>query len=80
MQAEAAQITKSGAFAVRSHDGPAPKIGVVNIDILGRDIEITTDDELGRFFLRKALPEPPIPLQFIFICRRANRLSVGRIN
>src|SRR4051794_26723324 len=34
-QAKAAQITKSRAFAVRRHDGAAPKVGVVNIDVLG---------------------------------------------
>src|SRR5947199_8693128 len=43
-QAEVAQIAKSGAFAIRSHDGPVPKPGVVNIDIFGSDVEIAADD------------------------------------
>src|SRR4029077_12565879 len=80
VQAEAAQITKSRAFAVRSHDGPVPKIGIVNIDVLRSDIEIATHGEVGKFFFRKAVSEPSIPLQFIFIRWRANGLSVRRVN
>src|SRR4029077_15740429 len=66
VQTEAAQITKSGAFAVRRHDCAAPKPGVVNIDVLGSDIKIATYDEVGKFFFRKTVSDPPIPLQFIF--------------
>src|SRR6476660_9145237 len=80
VQAETAQITKSRALAVRRHDGAAPKLGVVNIDVLWSDIEIAAHDEVGKFFFRKAISEPPIPLQFIFIRRRANDLSVRRVN
>jgi hypothetical protein len=80
LQAEAAQITKSGAFAVRSHDGSVPKVGIVNIYVLWSDIKISAHDEFGKFFFRKAASEPPIPLQFIFVCWRTNGLSIGRVN
>src|SRR4029077_3302421 len=80
VQTEAAQIPKSGPFAVRRHDGTAPKLGVVNIDVLRSDIEIATHDEVGGFFFRETVSEPPIPLQFIFICWRANGLSIRRVN
>src|SRR5437764_13026005 len=80
VQAETAQITKSGAFAVRSHDGTVPEVGVVNINILGCDIEIAAHDEVVEFFLRKAVPEPPIPMQLIFVRRRANALTIRRVN
>src|SRR5205814_10703450 len=80
VQAKAAQITKSGAFAVRSHDGTVPEVGVVNINILGCDIEIAAHDEVVEFFLRKAVSEPPIPMQFISVRRRANGLTIRRVN
>src|SRR4029077_7137573 len=69
VQAEVAQITKSRAFAVRRHDGPVPKVGIANIDVLRSEIKIATHDEVWGFFFRKAVSEPPIPLQFIFIRR-----------
>src|SRR3954469_7256775 len=79
-QAEAAQIPKSGAFALGSHDGALPKLGVVNIDVFRSDIEIATHDQVVKFFLRNAVSDPPIPLQFILIRRRADGLSIGSVN
>src|SRR4029078_170481 len=79
-QAEAAQLTKSGAFAVRSHDGALPKRGVVNIDVFRSDIEIATHDQVVKFFFCNAFSEPPIPLQFISRRRRADGLSIGGVN
>ena len=77
VQAEAAQIPKNRAFAVRSHDGSMPKLGVVNIDVLGSDIEIAAHDQVEKFFFRKAVSEPPIPLQFIFIRRQPTACPLG---
>src|SRR5215468_10070328 len=80
VQAEAAQITKSSAFAIRSHDGAVPKLGIINISVLRSDIEIATYDEVGRCFFRKASSKPAIPVEFVFVCCRTNGLSIRRVN
>src|SRR5262245_23898157 len=69
MQAETVQITKSRAFAVRRHDGSAPKLGIVNIYVFWSDVEVSAHNEVDKFLSRKAVSEPPIPLQFIFVRR-----------
>src|SRR5262245_48096034 len=79
-QTEAAEIAKSGAFAIRSHDGAAPKVSVVNINVFGCDIKIAAHDLERGFFFCDAGTESPIPLQFIFVRRRANGLSVRRVD
>src|SRR5689334_17299127 len=79
-QAEAAQTTKSCTLSVRSHNCSSPKLGIVNILILWSDIKIATYDEvLGRSF-PEAMSKPVVPIQLVLVRRRANSLSIWRIN
>src|SRR5436190_7292832 len=60
-----AELSKRRAFAFRSHDGPAPEIWIVNIDVFRGDIEIAADDKSTGDFFRTAITEPEVPRQCI---------------
>src|SRR5690242_14285589 len=79
-QPNSAKVSKRRAFAFRSHNGPAPEIWSVNVGVFWSHIEITAHDQVTGFFLRDAITESPIPLQFVFICRRTDSLPVRRVN
>jgi len=79
-QADFTELLKSGALTIGAHDRAAPKLWVVNIDIFRRDIEIATNDKIDIFFFGQAIPQSRVPLQFIFVSRRTDRLPIWRVN
>jgi hypothetical protein len=62
-QANAAQLFKRLAFAVRTHDCAPPQIRVVNILVFRRNIEVAANDErLLAAFPLQAIPQARVPL------------------
>src|SRR5207248_9527178 len=72
----------SSAFFFGTHNGAAPKRGIMHIAIFRRDIEITAYQDASKRFLRlrDAIAQLNEPLQFVIERGRADRLSVWRVN
>ena len=79
-QTDRAQLLKGGPLAFGTHEGAAPKLWVMNIDVLRRYIEITADRKIGISFFGQAIAQPRIPFELVGKSRRANDLTIGRIN
>src|SRR4029077_9240305 len=73
---------KSGAFSLRTHNGAAPKAGIMHITIFRRDIEISAHNYVRKRFLRlrDAIAQLSEPLQFVIERSRADRLSIRCVN
>src|SRR5688572_29726993 len=80
-QSDAAELLERLALAVGAHDGAAPKVRVVNVLILRRDVEVAADDQmLLPVFALQAIPQPGVPLQLVSVGRRSDRLTVWRVD
>src|SRR5207249_10379096 len=81
-QTDLSEGAKSGAFLLGTHNGTAPKAGIMHITIFRRDIEIAAYNHLGKRFLRlhDAIAQLNEPLQFVMERRRTDSLSVWRVN
>ena len=81
-QTDLFERAKSGAFFLRTHNGAAPKAGIMHITIFRRDIEISAYNYVRKRFLRlrHAIAQLNEPLQFVIERRRADHLSVRCVN
>src|SRR5437762_13112919 len=66
-QTDLFERAKSGAFFLRTHNGAAPKAGVMHVTIFRCDIEIAACDHERNGFLRirDAIAQLSEPLQFV---------------
>src|SRR2546423_488119 len=81
-QTDLLERAKSGAFFLGTHDGAAPKRGIMHVAIFRRDIEIAAYNHLRERFLRlhDAIAQLNEPLQFVMERRRTDCLAVWRVN
>src|SRR5258708_30856368 len=81
-QTDLFERAKSGAFFLRTHNGAAPKAGIMHITIFWRDVEISAYNYVRKRFLRlrDAIAQLNEPLQFVIERGCAHRLPVWRVN
>src|SRR4030095_2493440 len=77
-QADFTQLLKRGAFAIGTHDGATPQICILNVDIFRLEVEIPAYYNIARLFFRDALSQAAIPMQFVLVGWRTDRLAVWR--
>ena len=81
--AERQQPAISRAFRLRRMDLPAPQLGIVDVLVGRRDVEVAQQHLVGERTRRVELPQPLLqrrdPAQLVLVLLAAHRLAVGQV-
>src|SRR5882724_7315649 len=63
-----------------THNGSAPEVRIIDINVLRSDVEVPAHDQITGSFFRNTSAKALVPMQFVLVRRRPDGLSVRRIN